>query len=266
VEQVVSGSLPDGSFGALLRACRRRAYLSQEQLAERAKLSDRTVRNLEAGRVRSPRNDTVKLLADALGLTEPEREGWFDAARRLNGQRTGPAIPEEPCFERGNKSWRHRSFTTEFKIEVVCKFAVRAGPGQARPFEQPPIADDDMLKSSQSPTQAQLLDDDSAFSSCEPELARIKAVLTGDAKDTVCLEVTCPTDRAGKTMLAVQCTHQGPARGPAHQLDAAVCPARQLSPGHFGCLLLVGSCHGLFGLAARDGVHRIPFDKLAPAR
>ena len=72
---------PPGSFGALLRACRHRACLSQEQLAARAELSERTVRNLEVGQVRSPRFDTARLLADALQLGEPERESWFAAAR-----------------------------------------------------------------------------------------------------------------------------------------------------------------------------------------
>ena len=80
MEQLASAPPPDGSFGALLRAFRHRAYLSQEQLAARAELSERTVRNLEAGRVRSPRNDTVRLLADALALTEPQRESWVAAA------------------------------------------------------------------------------------------------------------------------------------------------------------------------------------------
>jgi transposase len=91
--QLVSGSLPPGSFGALLRACRHRACLSQEQLAARAELSERTVRNLEAGRVRSPRFDTVRLLAGALRLGGPERESWVAAARDVTHQRGGPAAP-----------------------------------------------------------------------------------------------------------------------------------------------------------------------------
>lgn len=84
---------PSGSFGALLRAFRHRAYLSQEQLATRAELSERTVRNIEAGRVRSPRNDTVKLLADALALTQPERESCIAAAQRANGRQAETRLP-----------------------------------------------------------------------------------------------------------------------------------------------------------------------------
>ena len=56
-------------------------------------LSERTVRNLEAGRVCSPRSTTVKLLADALELAEPERKGWLAAARGANGRRTEPGPP-----------------------------------------------------------------------------------------------------------------------------------------------------------------------------
>jgi transcriptional regulator with XRE-family HTH domain len=65
--------------------------LSQEQLAARAGLSERTVRNLEAGRVRSPRTDTARLLVDALQLAGPPREGWFEAARGVNHRAAGPA-------------------------------------------------------------------------------------------------------------------------------------------------------------------------------
>lgn len=93
MEQPASAPPPDGSFGALLQTFRHRAYLSQEQLATRAELSERTVRNLEAGRVRSPRSTTVRLLADALELAEPEREGWLAAARGANGRPTEPGPP-----------------------------------------------------------------------------------------------------------------------------------------------------------------------------
>ena len=93
MEQLASTPSPDGSFGALLQAFRHRAYLSQEELAARAELSERTVRNLEAGRVRSPRTTTVRLLADALELAEPERKSWLAAAREANRQ---PAQPEPP--------------------------------------------------------------------------------------------------------------------------------------------------------------------------
>jgi len=81
MEQPASASAPPASFGALLRARRHRACLSQEQLAARAELSERTVRNLEAGRVQAPRADTMRLLADVLQLSEPERASWFEAAR-----------------------------------------------------------------------------------------------------------------------------------------------------------------------------------------
>src|SRR5215831_13565334 len=71
---------------------RHRANLSQEQLAARAELSERTVRNLEAGRVRSPRPGTVRLLADALQLSGPERDSWV-AAARAGPRQSGPAGP-----------------------------------------------------------------------------------------------------------------------------------------------------------------------------
>ena len=186
MEQLVTASLPAGSFGALVRAFRHRACLSQEQLAARAGLSARTVRNLEAGRVQSPRYDTVKLLADALELTGPEQESWFETAR-------GPG------------SWR----------------AEAAIPGESGPAQLPG--------------------------------RMILAVFTGDAQNASCLAMTCLIDRACATVLAVRCAHR----------DAAGYPA-----GHPGCLVLVSSRHQLDfdGLAGRDGVCRITFDKLMPAR
>jgi transcriptional regulator with XRE-family HTH domain len=183
MEQLVSAP-PDGPVGAVLRAFRHRACLSQEQLAARAELSERTVRNLEAGRVRSPRAATARLLADALELGEPERESWFAAARGANGRQAEPAI------------------------------AGAGGPAQLPP-------------------------------------RLTVAVLTGDAQDASGLAITCLIDKAGETVLAVQCA----------PLGAAGYPARPP-----GCLVLVSCPHQFNGPAARDGLRCIAFARLAPAR
>jgi transposase len=135
--QLITAPPPASSFGALLRACRHRACLSQEELAARAELSERTVRNLEADRVRSPRTDTVRLLADALQLSGPERESWFETARGVNHQRTGPALPRVDgsapppnggvaqlslnarSLGRGTNHWCHGSSVGEDMAEIV---------------------------------------------------------------------------------------------------------------------------------------------------
>ena len=69
------------NFGALLRAHRRRLPLTQEQLAQRAGLSERTLRNLEAGRIHRPYPNTIRRLAEALNLTGVERQDFEAAAR-----------------------------------------------------------------------------------------------------------------------------------------------------------------------------------------
>jgi len=71
-------------FGALVRRHRLAASLSQELLAERARLSAATIAAVERGRSTTPRPATVLLLADALGLTPQERAALIDAATRTS--------------------------------------------------------------------------------------------------------------------------------------------------------------------------------------
>jgi len=60
-------------FGALLRRYRTHARLTQEGLADRAGLAARTIRSLERGEQHTPREITVQLLADALGLAPQDK-------------------------------------------------------------------------------------------------------------------------------------------------------------------------------------------------
>ena len=68
-------------FGALLRQLRFEGGLTQEELAEAARVSQRAVSDLERGINRTARKDTAQLLADALGLDGPARELFIAAAR-----------------------------------------------------------------------------------------------------------------------------------------------------------------------------------------
>ena len=71
-----------GAFGSHLRSCRRAAGLSQQELAERAGLSVRTIGNLERGASKWPYRDSLHRLADALGLRDEARAGFIAAAGR----------------------------------------------------------------------------------------------------------------------------------------------------------------------------------------
>ena len=72
---------PPVMFAGLLRQLRTGAGLTQEELAEAASVSVRSVRDLERGRVATPQKETVRLLADALALTGPARAEFETAVR-----------------------------------------------------------------------------------------------------------------------------------------------------------------------------------------
>jgi len=74
--------MSEEGFGALLRARRGEAGLTQEELAERSGLSVRAIRDLEHGRVARPRRETVRMLATALGLPEDGHEELLQLARK----------------------------------------------------------------------------------------------------------------------------------------------------------------------------------------
>src|SRR5262245_9240604 len=98
---------PSLSFAGLLRQLRAEARLTQEELAEAAGLSPRSVSDLERGINRTARKDTAVLLAGALGLTGPAGEvciagarGRGPAAAAVRGARP-PGRGESACPYRG---------------------------------------------------------------------------------------------------------------------------------------------------------------------
>lgn len=74
-------------FAFLVQRWRHAARLTQEELAARSGLSPRGIQNLESGRVTRPRRDSVRLLADALGLGGDTRVEFERAARMPGGHR-----------------------------------------------------------------------------------------------------------------------------------------------------------------------------------
>jgi predicted ATPase/transcriptional regulator with XRE-family HTH domain len=74
-------SLHPPAFGDLLRRYRVAAGLTQEELAARATLSARAIGDIERGVKQRPQRETVRLLAEALGLTVDEQGAFAHAAR-----------------------------------------------------------------------------------------------------------------------------------------------------------------------------------------
>ena len=83
---------PGLSFAGLLRQLRAEAGFTQEELAEVAGVSARTVSDLERGVNRTAQKETARLLARALRLGESAAERFVAAARGRSPARI-PAIP-----------------------------------------------------------------------------------------------------------------------------------------------------------------------------
>jgi predicted ATPase/transcriptional regulator with XRE-family HTH domain len=81
--------------------------MSQEELAERARLSARAISDLERGVKRTPRRDTVQLLIEALGLSGDVRTAFVTAAREPAGRRppraaNQGAVEDAPRYPQGS--------------------------------------------------------------------------------------------------------------------------------------------------------------------
>src|SRR5215208_539022 len=84
------------AFGDLLRRHRVLGGMSPVELAERARLSARTISDLERGVKRTPRRDTVQLLVEALELSGETRKAFVTAAREPAARRGTRPAPHGP--------------------------------------------------------------------------------------------------------------------------------------------------------------------------
>src|SRR5712692_4471261 len=101
------------AFGDFLRRYRLAAGLTQEELAERARVSPRAISDLERGQRNRPWRETVQLLADALQLQPSERAELGAAARHGSppaAEPSGHALPAADAPVRANLPLQVTSF------------------------------------------------------------------------------------------------------------------------------------------------------------
>ncbi len=120
------------SFAKLLRQQRRSHGLTQEELADRARLSVRAISDLERGLNKVPRSSTVRLLIEALGLAGAEGIQLKAAAHQLS-QGVDPALQPAPAValprELTSFVGRTRELADLEKLLARSRLLTLTGPG-----------------------------------------------------------------------------------------------------------------------------------------
>lgn len=94
-----NGKKHTGSCGRILKETRERVGLTQDQLSGLSTVSVRAIRDLELGKVQVPRRDTIRLLADALGMDGSRRASLEAAIAGARAEGTaGPARDLSQAF------------------------------------------------------------------------------------------------------------------------------------------------------------------------
>jgi tetratricopeptide (TPR) repeat protein/transcriptional regulator with XRE-family HTH domain len=261
-------------FGRAIVVHRLRLGLTQEGLADKAGLSARGLRDLEAGRVRTPRMSSVVSLAEALDLHDDERERFFLAAYAETA--AGPTAAGATA------SWEPprqlpadvRAFTgRQRELAVLEELLTAGGTAAGSPLAIVAVtgtagvgktglvvhwahAVRDRFPDGQLYLDLRGHDTDQPLAPAEA-LARLLVSL-GVREQDIPIDVE---ERAGRYRMAVA------DRRALIVLDNAVSAeqVRLLLPSSGSCAVLVTSRDYLAGLVAVHGAHRIDLDLLPQA-
>jgi tetratricopeptide (TPR) repeat protein/transcriptional regulator with XRE-family HTH domain len=255
-------------FGGVLRRRRLAAGLSQEGLAQRAGLSERTIRDLERGVTGRPYRNSVGRLAQALGLTGADREGFARAARPVpgdGGQRPASRVPRQLPAAAADFTGR----TAELKIlgglldsagrpgtVVVSAIGGTAGVGKTALAVHWAHQVAERFPDGQLYVDLRGYDPDQPMPPADALAGLLRAL--GVPGQEIPPEEDERAARyrsllAGRRMLVLIDN-----AGSAEQV-------RPLLPGSAGCAAIVTSRDSLSGLVARDGARRLDLDLLQPA-
>jgi tetratricopeptide (TPR) repeat protein/DNA-binding XRE family transcriptional regulator len=175
--------------------------LTQDELADKTGLSVRTIRALESGRVRTPRQASVRRLADVFGLQGAEREQFYLAAsgKAGGGEVGGAAADGGGASDVGPSGGEPSSG----RLGGLDRLGLLAGRGVVTP--------------------AQLPADVLAFTGRRAELDLLDGLLAADAgadrtAPPVAVAAISGAAGVGKTALAIHWAHRVRGRFPDGQL------------------------------------------------
>jgi len=258
-------------FGDMVRAHRGRLGITQEELADRSGVSVRGLGKIEAGRIGRPRPSTVRLLADAFGLSGAERDRFCAAA----GPKPAPETVGEPT---------RRPAPAQLPPDVA------GFTGRAEQLRELDLLLD---QGDEQPTAVVITAIAGAAGVGKTALAvrwahRVRARFP-DGQLYVNLRGYAPTPPLRPIEALAQFLHAlgvGAEEVPTDEAETAAMyrtlladkrllvvldnarhadQVRPLLPASPGCLVLVSSRDRLLGLVARDGARRLTLDVLSPA-
>ncbi|GHF18764.1 hypothetical protein GCM10017786_60650 [Amycolatopsis deserti] len=118
--------MTDDELGAVLRKLRATSGMTQEELAARARISARTVSDIERGLRTVVHRDTVRRLAAALALGEYDR-ARFEALARRTEPAAPPVLPAPPTGLVGRE--RELTVVTRKLGDPAVRLLTLTGPG-----------------------------------------------------------------------------------------------------------------------------------------